>query len=127
MEQGGEPIGQQALVEHYEALLSRTRHMLSAARDADWTALIDQESTYLVQVEQLATLEAGRPLDAEHRARKATLLEEILENDLEIRTRLIERRDELGELIGAAQRQRKLHRAYDAGKPGYPGQGSRAR
>ncbi|QFU00104.1 Flagellar protein FliT [Halomonas sp. THAF5a] len=127
MEYGGEPIGQQALVEYYEALLSRTRHMLSAARDADWPALIDQESTYLVLVEQLAALEAGHPLDAEHRARKATLLEEILENDLEIRTRLIERRDELSELIGAAQRQRKLHRAYDVGEPGHPGQGSRAR
>jgi len=123
MEHDAEPTCQQALVEHYEALRSRTRRMLSAARDADWTALVDQESSYLVQVEQLTTLEGGHRLDAEHRARKATLLEEILENDLEIRARLIERRDELGELIGAAQRQRKLRHAYDISEPGH---GSRA-
>ena len=123
MEHDGEPTSQQTLVEHYEALLTRTHGMLNAARDADWPALVDQESCYLVQVERLATLEAGRPLDAEHRARKATLLEEILENDLEIRARLIERRDELGELIGAAQRQRKLRHAYDVSEPSH---GSRA-
>ncbi len=127
MERDGEPTGQQALVAHYEALRSRTRQMLASARDADWPALIDQQASYLAQVDELATLEAERRLDAAHRARKATLLEEILENDLEIRTRLIERRDELGELIGTAQRQRKLHRAYDVGEPGYPGHGSRAR
>ena len=124
MEHGGEAAGQRALVEHYEALRSRTRQMLASARDADWPTLIDQQEDYLIQVERLATLEAERQLDAANRAHKATLLEEILENDLEIRTRLIERRDELGELIGAAQRQRKLHRAYDVSDPGH---GSRAR
>ena len=124
MDQGGEPTGQQVLVEHYEALRSQTRQMLDSARDADWPTLIGQQESYLMQVEQLATLETERQLDAENRARKATLLEEILENDLEIRARLIERRDELGELIGTAQRQRKLHRAYDISDPG---QGSRAR
>ncbi|SFT56253.1 flagellar protein FliT [Halomonas saccharevitans] len=115
MAHGGEPSSQQALVDQYEALRSRTRHMLASAREADWPRLIDQQESYLVQVEQLATLEAECPLDATHRARKATLLEEILENDLEIRGRLVERRDELGELIGTAQRQRKLQHAYDVG------------
>ena len=126
MDHVGEPTGQQVLVEHYEALRSRTRQMLDSARDADWSALIDQQEGYLMQVERLATLEAGRQLDAANRARKATLLEEILENDLEIRARLIERRDELGELIGAAQRQRKLRHAYDVSGPTHPGHGSRA-
>ncbi|MEQ6887192.1 flagellar protein FliT [Halomonas sp. CS7] len=115
MEHGGEPTGQQALVEKYEALRWRTRRMLDSAREADWPTLIDQQESYLLQVDQLAMLEAERQLDAAHRARKATLLEEILENDLEIRERLIERRDELGELIGTTQRQRKLRHAYDVG------------
>lgn len=126
MEHDGEPGGQQALIEQYEALHARTRRMLALAREADWPALIAQQEEYLVEVDRLTRLEAGHPLDAEHLARKATLLEAILAHDLEIRTRLIERRDELGELIGTAQRQRQLHRAYDIGgrprlPPGAPG------
>ncbi|MDR9440616.1 MAG: flagellar protein FliT [Halomonas sp.] len=112
MEHGREPNSQQALLEGYEALLSRTRLMLDSARDANWPALVDQESTYIMQAEQLAKLDAEHHLDADHRARKAGLLEQILANDLEIRERLIERRNELGELIGASQRQRNLRDAY---------------
>ncbi|MDI5922828.1 flagellar protein FliT [Halomonas sp. LR5S13] len=118
MDHGGEPSSQQALVEEYEALLSRTRLMLDSARDADWPALVDQESTYIMQVKQVAKLDAERHLDANQRARKAEILEQILENDLEIRERLIERRDELGKLISASQRQRNLRHAYGVGKGG---------
>lgn len=112
MEHGGEPTSQQALVEGYETLLARTRLMLESAHDANWPALIDQEGGYVMQVERLARLDAELQLDEDHQARKAQLLEQILENDLEIRERLIERRDELGELIGTTQRQRNLRRAY---------------
>lgn len=118
MEHGGEPGSQQAVVEEYEALLSRTRLMLDSARDANWSALIDQESTYIKHVDQLKKLEAGRFLDDEHRERKAKLLEGILENDLEIRERLVERREELGKLIGTSQRQRNLRHAYGVGGGG---------
>ncbi|WP_280553074.1 flagellar protein FliT [Halomonas sp. 25-S5] len=112
MEHGGEPNTQQALIEGYQALLSRTRLMLDSARDANWPALVDQEGTYIMQVEQLAKLDPDNHLDDDHRARKVELLERILENDLEIRERLIERRNELGKLISASQRQRNLRHAY---------------
>lgn len=118
MEHGGEPGSQQAVVEEYEALLSRTRLMLDSARDANWPALIDQESTYIRQVEQLKKLEADRHLDDEYREYKAKMLEKILANDLEIRERLVERREELGKLIGTSQRKRNLHHAYGVGDRG---------
>ncbi|SEL74989.1 flagellar protein FliT [Halomonas daqiaonensis] len=116
MGHGGEPSSQQALVEGYQALLSRTRTMLASAHDADWSALVDQEGEYVMQVERLARLDAELHLDADHQLHKAQLLEQILENDLEIRERLIERRDELGKLIGTTQRQRSVRRAYGAGE-----------
>lgn len=112
MECAVESTRQLALLEKYQTLLSRTQRMLALARDADWAALIDQESNYVVQVEQLIRLDAELQLDTDGRDRKARLLEQILENDLEIRQHLMERREELGNLIGATQRQRSLRRTY---------------
>ncbi len=101
-----------ALVEAYEALLAQTDRMLEAARGAEWASLVDQEADYVLQVERVQRLDAEVALAPEARERKSALLERILENDLEIRRRLIERRDELGELIGTTRRQRNLRRAY---------------
>lgn len=117
MAHDGEPASQQAIVEGYEALLTCTRLMLESAREADWPALITQEGDYVIQVERLARLDAQLELDTDNRHRKAQLLEQILENDLEIRKRLIERRDELGKLIGTTQRQRDLRRTYGVREP----------
>lgn len=116
MEHDGAPISQQAVVEGYEALLSRTRLMLASVHEANWSALVDQEGDYVVEVERLARLDAELHLDADNQVHKAQLLEQILENDLEIRERLIERRDELGKLISATQRQRSLRHAYGVGE-----------
>lgn len=108
----GDESHQEALIDGYVHLLTRSRHMLQAARDADWPTLIGQESQYAMQIEKLAKHDTGVDLDAAHRTRKAELLEKILENDLEIRERLIERRDELSKLMGASRRQQTLSRAY---------------
>lgn len=112
MRHGGEPTNQQSLVEGYEALLSRTWLMLDSARAADWPALIDQESEYVMQVERVARLDAEHQLDTDEQERKAHLLEQILENDLEIRKRLLKRHDELGKLINTSQRQQNLRHTY---------------
>ncbi|OBX35423.1 flagellar protein FliT [Halomonas elongata] len=105
----------EAVLDGYTRLLVRSEHMLEAALAADWETLVAQEADYVQQVERLSTLDAEASLDREARQRKAELLEDILENDLEIRRHLIQRRDELGELIGVSQRQRDLQRAYGAG------------
>lgn len=101
-----------ALLDAYEALLIRSSQMLDAAREADWDALIDQETGYVVDVERLRRLEAELPLDTSQASRKAELLERILAQDLEIRERLIERRDQLGSLIGSSRQKLALSRAY---------------
>lgn len=103
---------QQSLLASYEALLSSVEHMHELANAEQWAELIDQRTNYVVLVEQLREMDATVLLDAAAQQRKAELLESILEHDVDIRRRLVARRDELGKLIGVSQRQRDLHRAY---------------
>ncbi len=107
-----EGVRQDVLLGAYESLLERSTTMLASVRAADWDALVDQEAQYVVQVERLGRLDAEQPLDDRRAARKAALLERILEQDLEIRRRLIERRDELDRLIGSSRKQLALSRTY---------------
>ena len=86
--------------------------MLDCVRRQDWDALMDEEAHYLVDVEQLSSREQDTALDPSQRARKAELLERILERDLEIRRCLVARRDELAGLIGTSRRKRDLRRSY---------------
>lgn len=108
---GGERA-QQTLLESYATLLASVEHMHELANTEQWAELIDQRTNYVVQVEKLRELDATVVLDTASQRRKAELLESILEHDVEIRRRLVARRDELGKLIGVTQRQRDLHRAY---------------
>ena len=96
----------------YEALLARSGRMLDCVRRQDWEALVDEEAHYLVDVEQLSSREQDTALDPDQQARKAGLLERILERDLEIRRCLVARRDELAGLIGTTRRKRDLWRSY---------------
>ncbi|WGI25549.1 flagellar protein FliT [Halomonas alkaliantarctica] len=103
---------QESLLNSYEALLSRVEHMHELANAEQWAELIDQRTSYVVLVEQLRELDTTVSLDSAALKRKAELLERILEHDVDIRRRLLLRRDELGKLIEVSQRQRDLHRAY---------------
>lgn len=103
---------QELLLAAYESLLNASQSMLATARAADWGALVEQESDYLVRVERIRRMDAQQRLDDAAASRKAALLERILEQDMEIRRRLVERRDELGRMIGSSRRQQALSRAY---------------
>lgn len=103
---------QELVLSAYQSLLETSSDMLALARAGDWAALVEQESDYLVQVERIRRMDAQQGLDEPRAARKAALLEQILEQDMEIRRHLVARRDELGELIGSSRRQQALNRAY---------------
>ncbi|MDN3524863.1 flagellar protein FliT [Halomonas sabkhae] len=120
------PASSAAVLDVYTSLLTRSESMLEAALAADWENLVAQETEYVQEVERLPTLDANVVLDEEARRHKAELLERILENDMEIRRHLIQRRDELGELIGVSRRKRDLQRTYGGGaRPGVIDAGSR--
>lgn len=103
---------QETLLEAYEGLLVHVSQMHELASTEQWEALIEQRTHYVSLVERLHELDRDVTLDEAGKQRKAKLLEDILEYDVEIRRRLVARRDELGKLIGVSQRQRDLHRAY---------------
>lgn len=103
---------QQALIEAYAKLLICVTKMHELAYAEQWAELIEQRTHYVMSVEALRKHDEETVLDDDGRRRKTELLESILEHDVEIRRRLVARRDELGKLIGVSQRQRSLHRAY---------------
>jgi len=100
------------IISGYEALLERSSRMLAFACEEDWSRLLEEEADYVIEVERLSRIEAGKTLDVVQRERKASLLERILEDDLEIRRRLNKRRDELGALLDANRRKRSVDSAY---------------
>ncbi|WP_136064778.1 flagellar protein FliT [Modicisalibacter radicis] len=112
------------VIAEYERLLLRSTQMLGLAREGDWTRLVEEESAYVVAVENLKACDANGLLDEPGMTRKAELLERILEQDVETRRRLEARREELSELIGSNRRQFNANRAYRASATAVPiGQG----
>ncbi|WP_458524976.1 flagellar protein FliT [Onishia taeanensis] len=100
------------IISGYEALLERSSRMLAFACEEDWSRLLEEEASYVIEVERLSRIEAECTLDESLGKRKALLLERILEGDLEIRRRLNKRRDELGALLNTTQRKRSVDSAY---------------
>ncbi|MCP1314800.1 MULTISPECIES: flagellar protein FliT [unclassified Halomonas] len=103
---------QQRLLDTYHELLERSAQMQILASTEQWAELIEQRTHYVMLVDKLRELDESVALDETGRTRKAELLERILEHDVDIRRRLVTRRDELGKLIGVSRKQRDLHRAY---------------
>ena len=121
---GGNPLNSPARVlAAYTSLLARSSRMLACVREHDWFNLVEEQTCYAIEVDAIASAEEGMEFTAGDRQRKAELLEQILEQDLEIRRRLRQRQDELQQLIGTSQRKRDLSRAYGSLIPlGTPGQ-----
>ena len=100
------------LLAAYSNLLARSTRMLACVRERDWFTLVEEQTCYVIEVDALSKAENAIPLGDEERRRKATLLEQLLEQDIEIRRGLLERRDELEKLMGVSQRKRNLARSY---------------
>ncbi|MEA3639765.1 MAG: flagellar protein FliT [Lamprobacter sp.] len=104
---------QQELLQAYECLLTCSARMLNAAREADWEALIALQGRYLEQMETLRGLDDEQMiLDQEVNNRKIELLEQLVEQDQEIRKRLMERREALTQMILGSRHQLALSRTY---------------
>ncbi|WP_221931508.1 flagellar protein FliT [Aliidiomarina halalkaliphila] len=96
----------------YRRLLGFSETMLSHARRDDWTALIDSEVQYVAEVDRLQKYEMEAMLNEDQQAAKLELLEQLLEQDREIRERLAQRRAELEKLLTSASQKKKVDEAY---------------
>lgn len=102
------------VLRRYERLCELTREMRRMAQDKAWDALIDLQVHYVESVEGLAESEKGLSFDIAQAERKVELLEEILENDLEVRQCLVERREVLGRQMHGTRNRQNLEHAYGA-------------
>ncbi|TLM79985.1 flagellar protein FliT [Microbulbifer harenosus] len=100
------------LLAAYANLLARSTRMLTWVKEHDWFNLVEEQTCYAIEVESIAAAEVNITLSDDERRRKLLLLEQIVEQDLEIRRRLRERQGELRQLIGTHQRKRNLSRSY---------------
>lgn len=105
-------VSQASVIESYRQLLLQSQRMLEFARLGDWPNLVLEKSRYVVALEEVARCERQLGVEGGDRLRRASLLEQILEMEVEIRGCLLARRDELGRLIGVSRRQLELNRTY---------------
>ena len=101
----------------YRRLEVQASHMAALAREQDWDALIGEQEKYAGAAEGVADMEKGVTLDERENTTKYTILEHILGHDLEVRSRLIERREELSQMMAVSRRESALERAYGARGP----------
>ncbi|TDB01957.1 flagellar protein FliT [Halomonas marinisediminis] len=102
------------VLRRYERLCELTREMRTRARESAWEELIDLQTHYVESVAGLAESEKGLSFDIAQAERKVELLEEILENDLEVRQHLVERREVLGRQMQGTRNRQSLEQAYGA-------------
>ena len=98
----------------YRELESKASRMVALARAQDWEAMICEGEEYVNAVAALADMEKDCELDEHERSTKYRVLERTLDYDLEIRTHLLEHREELSRLMALSRRERALSQAYGA-------------
>ncbi|WP_258239653.1 flagellar protein FliT [Pseudidiomarina homiensis] len=96
----------------YQALLEHSNKMLDSVRNGDWDTLIETEVEYVREVERLSYAESGVELSDEQKLQKMTVLHTIMDQDREIRERLIERRAKLEETLLSMQKKQQLEHSY---------------
>ncbi|RUO42138.1 flagellar protein [Pseudidiomarina aestuarii] len=100
------------VVMSYQALLEHSNQMLANVRNEDWDALIETEVNYVREVERLSQHEPHVQLDDDQQLQKLQLLHKIMDQDREIRERLIARRAKLEETLLSMQKKQKLEHSY---------------
>ena len=96
----------------YRELESKASRMVALARAQDWEAMICEGEEYVNAVAALADMERDCELDEQERLAKYRVLERTLDYDLEIRSCLLEHREELSRLMALSRRERALSQAY---------------
>ncbi|MGK9174097.1 flagella biosynthesis regulatory protein FliT [Yokenella regensburgei] len=100
------------LLHHYQQLLMTSCSMLNLAREARWDDLIQHELAYVTAVEKLTQFQGASDVAPHVQAQIRPLLKQILENEVELKTLLHQRMEELRNLVGQTSRQHNLNSAY---------------
>ncbi|WP_238085067.1 MULTISPECIES: flagella biosynthesis regulatory protein FliT [Pseudescherichia] len=100
------------LLQHYQQLLLTSNMMLNLAKEGRWDELIQHELSYITAVEKLTQLQDTADTAPAIQGRLRPLLKQILDNEVELKTLLHQRMDELRTLVGQTSRQQNLNSTY---------------
>lgn len=101
-----------AICASYRAIADASMMMLTAARGAHWDELIAAERTCAQRIDQLKSLRAVLPLDAESERYRAEIIRTVLQHDAEIRDLTQPWMRQLELLLKAASDGRRVDDAY---------------
>ncbi|ATA24377.1 flagellar biosynthesis protein FliT [Brenneria goodwinii] len=112
------------LLKDYKQLQSLSRKILGLASGGQWDELVDQEIIYIQSVEKLSTTPIPTNLDSVMQLHFRRILQEILENEAQIKQLLQNRMNELSSLMGTSLKQHAVNSAYAefAGQKLLPGE-----
>jgi flagellar protein FliT len=103
---------QQQLLAAYQQIFTLSSHMIVLAQTGRWEELVEQELAYVTAVESTAafTGQAGPSMALQELLRNK--LQQILDNETELKRLLQQRMDQLKELIGQSTRQNVVNSTY---------------
>ena len=96
----------------YAAMGELTSQMVAAASASDWEHLQDLEQRMTAHVAVLRANEGMVRLEGEQRAKKATLIKQMLDNDRKVRDLITPWMAQLAKLINSTGTERRLVNAY---------------
>ncbi len=90
-------------VEHaladFEQLLDISSSMLDSSSKGNWKELMERESRYINTIQELERKPQGKVSDPNIECKKSKIIEQLMERSVEIRRRLVSRRDEICSMI----------------------------
>jgi flagellar protein FliT len=103
---------QQQLLAAYQQIFTLSSHMIVLAQTGRWEELVEQELAYVTSVEKTAafTGQAGPSMALQELLHHK--LQQILDNETELKRLLQQRMDQLKELIGQSTRQNVVNNTY---------------
>ncbi len=90
-------------VEHaladFEQLLDISSSMLDSTSKGNWKELMERESRFINTIQKLERKPQGKVSDHSIECKKSKIIEQLMERSVEIRRRLVSRRDEICSLM----------------------------
>ncbi|MGL5387516.1 MAG: flagella biosynthesis regulatory protein FliT [Serratia sp. (in: enterobacteria)] len=102
----------QQLLSAYQQIQTLSEQMIALAQAAQWDALIEMEVIYVQAVEKTAKLVAIAELSPALQGILRNKLQQILNNETELKRLMQQRMDELRVLIGQSTRQSVVNSTY---------------
>ena len=96
----------------YAAMGELTREMVAAANASDWEQLQELEQRMAAHVAVLKANEGSVPLEGAQRAKKASLIKQMLDDDRKVRDLITPWMAQLARLIHSTGQERRLVNAY---------------